>query len=125
MKNLKILIIDHDALSMDLLGTIFAHFGVETIQKCLSGEEGIEKHKSTQADIIFIEQELPSVSALELAKTLKEISAKTSVVLVSDTPTADVVNSALENGADGFLAKPYSADNVTHTIRHLEKNKES
>lgn len=61
---------------------------------------------------------------LQLLADIKSVSPKTSIIIASHQPTADIVISALRHGADDFLIRPISDEDLMRSIdRVIEKRK--
>lgn len=61
-------------------------------------------------DIVLTDIIMPSMSGLELAKKIKEISPKTKIIVVTAYGSSEYLMEAIEIGVDGFLTKPISLD---------------
>jgi signal transduction histidine kinase/CheY-like chemotaxis protein len=100
----RILVIDDDAGSRELLRRYLAQPDVEVVQAA-SGEEGIASARRHLPDVITLDVRLPDVNGRTVLRTLKEDPAlrHIPVVMVS---MEDFNHAWREAGAAGFLSKP-------------------
>jgi two-component system phosphate regulon response regulator PhoB len=82
-------------------------FRVETV---LTGEEGLERTRALQPDLLILDLMLPGMDGLEVCRALKrEISTRhiPVIMLSAKGEEVDVVR-GLELGADDYITKPFS-----------------
>ena len=95
---------------------------VKTGYHCLSaadalkGLELFKKHKS-EISMVITDIRMPKVSGKELYQMLKEIEPEIKVILSSGYDVDTEVRSMLNNGAAGFLQKPFSVNELTESVR--------
>jgi CheY-like chemotaxis protein/anti-sigma regulatory factor (Ser/Thr protein kinase) len=99
---LRILVIDDEAATRDVLPQMLSGHTVET---AVGGAEGLERFRERPHDLVISDWSMPGLSGLEVAAEVKRRSAATVVVLmtgweVRGTPAASDAN------VDLLLAKP-------------------
>ncbi len=90
-----------------------------------SGEEALEKARTTRPDVILLDVMMPGLSGLEVARRLKE-DEETRIIPVVMVSAFDAVEDkirALEAGADDFLAKPAEEPEVRARVQSSFKVK--
>jgi len=60
---------------------------------------------------------MPGMSGLDVLRQIRNLYPRTAIVMISASATADNVRTALGNGADGFIVKPFNAASVIDTIK--------
>jgi two-component system, OmpR family, KDP operon response regulator KdpE len=83
-----------------------------------NGEEGLERFASHRPDVVLLDIILPGLSGLDVLRKIKSES-NTPVVLITARSTEQTRLEALALGADDFIAKPFSPERVTDSIRYL------
>lgn len=101
----RILLVDDDSITLDLLSHIFSHAGY-AISKAASAEAALTSLAAQEPDLALLDICMPGMSGLELAKRLQ---AETSVpfMFLSSNNDIKLVREATEYGAVGFLVKPF------------------
>lgn len=83
------------------------------------GEDGYNAARADEYDLILLDVMLPGMDGFEICKRLRGEGNHTPVLmLTAKDQERDVVN-GLDNGADDYLAKPFSFDVLMARIRAL------
>ena len=77
----KVLIIDDDPKSVELLSTFLASEGYE-ILKAYGGKEGIDKTFLWKPDLIFLDLMMPEVSGFDVVEKLKTTPETNSIPII-------------------------------------------
>lgn len=102
---MKILIVDDEALVRRSLGRAFRARHHEVLE-AIDGTEGLRVWKEARPELIFLDVLMPGLSGPQV---LKELGAQRTgrVVLMSAFAGEHNMETALEMGADLFVAKPF------------------
>jgi len=86
-------------------------FEPDYVNNLLDADEYLQKNKPS---LIFLDNKLPDGYGVDFITYVKKKYPKIKIIMISGFGTARDV--ALENGADVFLEKPFSLDNVNQAI---------
>jgi DNA-binding NtrC family response regulator len=87
----------------------------------LSADEAIRLQKAGPYDVIIIDLMMPGVSGLDLLKSLKEMSVKARIIMITGYPTMRNTIQAMQIGAFEFLPKPFLPSDLRGAVdRALE-----
>jgi response regulator of citrate/malate metabolism len=103
-EDLKFLIIDDDELFTYNFSTILESFSTN-ITKSENAENGSHFVSSLKPSIIFLDNNLPKISGIDVIQLYKEISPKSKVILMSSNLTLEEVENAKKNKADYIIDK--------------------
>lgn len=81
-----------------------------------SGEEAISKAVSVNPDIIILDLGLPDKDGIEIIKKIREWSNNPIIVVSARGEDRDKIE-ALDTGADDYLTKPFSVEELLARIR--------
>lgn len=81
----------------------------------LDGESALEKGLSGEFDVIVLDLGLPDMDGLEVLAEVRRWDSKVAVVVL--TARDDAAVAALDAGADDYLTKPFSFDELLARIR--------
>lgn len=86
-----------------------------------SAEGALELLRQWPVDLVLVDDGLPGMSGLELARTIRDAHPETAVVLMSshDTPQARIA--AKLAGAVAVVAKPFQIDSLVDLLRSFPK----
>ncbi len=120
----RILVVDDDPLSADLLKTKLTALGYE-VEVALSAEEALESDRKTHPDLILLDVVLPEMSGFEACRKLNEIHKDSYVPVILVTSMNDVTSKikGLEGGAYDYVTKPFDAQELLARVRSALRTK--
>lgn len=111
----RILVVDDEPPIRKLLTTILATEGY-AVQQAENGSEGLASIIRWRPDIILLDLGLPDLDGGEIIRRVREWSSVPIIVLSVRSREADKVT-ALNEGADDYLTKPFGASELVARIR--------
>jgi DNA-binding response OmpR family regulator len=99
-------------------------FSVETAE---TGEEGIEKTKSSQYQLILLDYNLPGINGSQVCRILKEESKtkNTPIMFMSAKDEEKLRQITTEAGADGYIGLPFEGKKFVEKINGFLKRRKS
>lgn len=122
-QNIKILIADDEAEFRYMLQTFLTKEGFE-ITETSDGVEALNVLQSKVFDIALLDIKMPKVDGMDVLKYIKENVPDTDVVMLTGIGTVKIAVECMKLGAFDYLTKPYSVDELIHTIDMVLKNRE-
>lgn len=83
------------------------------------GLTGYEKVTATQYDVIMLDVMLPDSNGIELCKKIRQNGIKTPILFLSALDSVEDKILGLDAGADDFLGKPFSLEELLARIKAL------
>ena len=83
------------------------------------GEEGLRKALAVPYDLLILDLRLPGMTGFELLRQLRAAGSRTSVLVLTACQDKDDVVRALDLGADDYLTKPFSMEELCARVRAL------
>jgi two-component system LytT family response regulator len=115
MKTIKTIVIDDERLAREELKKILLDYPeIEVIGEAVNAEDGIEKIKELQPDLIFLDVSMPGMSGFDMLKHLDEVP---NVVFV--TAHDEFALKAFENNALDYILKPVSNERITQVVKKI------
>lgn len=113
-----VLYIEDNFASARLMENLANHVGAR-LSVMSQGLLGFESAKSMKPDVIFLDLDLPDVNGMEVLGLLKNDPATRDipVVIVSADATMARRERAMQNGAAGYLGKPFEVREVIDLLR--------
>jgi heavy metal response regulator len=87
------------------------------------GEEGLYMAENYPADVVVLDIMLPRMDGLTLLSTLRKKGIKTPVILLTARDAVLDKIKGLDTGADDYLTKPFSFEELLARIRSLLRRK--
>ena len=112
----KVLIIDDDPDLVDALVKQISGLGL-TPEACFDGQSGLEKALSGDYALVILDIMIPKLEGVEVCKRIRAADKYLPVIMLS--ARADEVSKVLllELGADDYITKPFSADELKARIK--------
>ena len=109
----KMLVVEDQGEMCLILDLILSErkFKPDYVNNLLDADEYLQKNKPS---LIFLDNKLPDGYGVDFISYVKKKYPKIKIIMMTGFGTARDV--ALENGADFFLEKPFSLDNVNQAI---------
>lgn len=118
----KILIVDDEPLIRDALAFKLTKDGYD-VDTAEDGEKAIQKIEVQEYSIIISDIMMPFISGFELVKILKERGTDAPVLMLTSLNSETAVLKAFDLGADDFMTKPFSPNELSVRIKKLLKTK--
>ena len=80
------------------------------------GLEAVQKAEELKPDLILLDIGLPSLSGIEAARQIRELSPESKIIFVSQELSADVVQEALSTGANGYVFKTQAGNDLLAAV---------
>jgi two-component system KDP operon response regulator KdpE len=110
-----ILVIDDEQQILRAMRTILGQHNYRVVTAS-SGEEGLAMAAASVPDVIILDLGLPDMSGVEVCAQLRVWTLTPIIILSVRDSDSDKV-SALDKGADDYLTKPFSVDELLARIR--------
>ena len=116
----RVLVVDDDPVIVRLLEVNFEMEGFEVVT-AVDGQDGIDKAKAEQPDVVVSDVMMPKLNGLELAAALKgdDSTKHIPIVLLSAKAQVDDVRAGLEAGADDYVTKPFEPLDLIDRVTKL------
>lgn len=111
----KILIVDDEGDVCYLLSKLFKQRNIEYEQvNTLAQAETMLKENVP--DIIFLDHNLPDGFGINKIEEIKELYPKVKIVMITAHDSTSTKNRALKKGADFFISKPFTREQIYECI---------
>ena len=111
----KILVVDDEAQIARVLKTTLSARGY-TIRTAVDGDDALLVMKSWAPDLVITDLRMPNINGIELCRIIRKTSAVPIVVLSVRNEEKNKVE-ALDAGADDYVSKPFSRDELLARVR--------
>jgi two-component system, chemotaxis family, chemotaxis protein CheY len=123
MSDLCALIVDDSSVMRKIVerGLRQAGLPLELVLEASSGTEGLDILKKHRVDIILSDINMPKMDGLEFVRQLREqeLAPDAPVVMITTESSEEHVRQALLAGAQGYLRKPFTPDQVKERVLPL------
>ncbi len=119
MNKFQILVVEDDAPIRNLIATTLkAHDYKYLLAE--NGEEAIMQASTYNPDVMFLDLGLPDIDGVEVIKKIREWSVMPIIVISARSEDEDKIE-ALDAGADDYLTKPFSVEELLARLRVMQR----
>lgn len=119
MNNLLILVVEDDAPVRNLIGTTLKTHGYDYIT-ATNGENAVMQASSNNPNVVLLDLGLPDIDGVDVIKKIRTWSEMPIIVISARAEDQDKID-ALDAGADDYLTKPFSVQELLARICVTER----
>ncbi len=123
--NLRVLVVDDDALMRTFVSDLLQRIGIHQIQEAADGKSALVTAIKFQPDIIFSDIHMKPMDGLEFVKQLRSLShpniANIRTILMTADTSKETIQAALPLGIRGYMIKPPTQDAMKAKIEAAMK----
>ena len=122
--SIKILIVDdHNLVSEGIARIIISDQKYRVVAQLTSGAEAIEFVKNNPVQIVIMDINMPGVDGITATKEIKKIVPEIKIIGLSMLSDFGTIHKMLESGADGYLLKNISGDELFTALSQVLEGK--
>ncbi|MBI3843018.1 MAG: sigma-54-dependent Fis family transcriptional regulator [Planctomycetes bacterium] len=116
----SVLVVDDDPLSLEFLGEAFRRAGRD-VRACARPEDAVRLvAEGARFDLVVTDLKMPGMDGHAVLSRVREIDPLAAVVVVTGYGTLSDAVAATKNGAEDFLAKPFSLEQIDMLLARLD-----
>jgi len=113
-----ILIVDDDRDLAESLADVLEARG-HAVELASSGEEGVERFRRRNFDVVFTDVKLPGMNGVESLFAFRQIKPDAKVVMMTGFSVEQLLTRAVENGALAVLHKPFAIPDILAVLERI------
>jgi len=110
---------DHEVFAEGLSMVLDAEEDLQVLGLASDGAEALELLDGDPPAVLLLDAHMPRTDVTAVLREVKQRAPGTKVLVLSADTRSETVNTVIEAGADGFLAKDVSSPQVATTIRKI------
>ncbi|MFO7772406.1 MAG: response regulator transcription factor [Dehalococcoidia bacterium] len=119
MKQYRVLVVDDESRILNFLSSKLRASGYEVLTAS-NGVEALEQVEAQEPDLVVLDVLMPQKDGFETLKEIRTFSPVPTIILSARGENADKVK-GLSLGADDYLAKPFSPDELIARIEAVRR----
>jgi DNA-binding response OmpR family regulator len=120
---MKILVIDDEPVVLNSCRKVLEEDGFD-VYLVPSADEALKAMKKEGFDLLLVDVKMPKHDGIYLMQKVKEKWSNVPIIVMSGYPTPDTITDGVKMGADAFIAKPFTPDELLETIRQVIQKEE-
>jgi len=123
MSEIRILIVDDSSVMRKIVERALRQAGLDpmTVMEAGSGTEGLEVLRGNEVQLILSDINMPSMDGLEFLRQVRaqKLATGVPVVMITTESSEEHVKQAILLGAQGYIRKPFTAEQVKERVLPL------
>jgi CheY-like chemotaxis protein len=118
----KVLLVDDDAVSLELMALLLAHEGHQVLRANDAGSalEFLSADKAVRPDVLLVDLQMPGVSGGQLAERVRALGSPEPLLLAMSATEAKRQQLL---AFDGFLLKPLALDDLRRALKPKKRGR--
>ena len=125
LKRTSVLIVDDNDMMRSILRGILRGEAYEVVGEARNGTQAVEMAERLKPRIVCLDVMMPEKDGLEALPEIKAAHPGAAIVMITGNADPGTVTMAIENGACGFIVKPFNAARVLDTLEKARSRKTS
>jgi two-component system chemotaxis response regulator CheY len=125
MREIRALIVDDSSVMRKIVERALRQAGLDelVVHEAGSGTDGLEVLKSKKVDLILSDINMPAMDGLEFLRQIRaqSLAPGVPVVMITTESSEEHVKQAIQAGAQGYIRKPFTPDQVKERVLPLVK----
>jgi DNA-binding response OmpR family regulator len=113
---MDILVVDDDEVVLRSCSRILSGEG-HTVRLAHNAAEGLDALNTGSFDLIIVDIKMPEEDGISLINKSRRGGIETPILVMSGYPTEETIESSLASGAQGFIPKPFTPDELIGGVR--------
>lgn len=115
--NLKVLYVEDEEFHREQLG-IFLKRRVGKLYLAENGEDGLNKFKEFNPDIVITDLKMPQMDGIEMAKKIREMDKVCAIIITTAFSDVETILQAVNVGIDKYVIKPIKNDELMEAMEN-------
>ena len=118
-KRISIVIVDDNDMMRSILRSMLRGDVYEVIGEARNGVLAVEIAGRLKPDIVCLDVIMPEKNGLDALCEIKVARPETEVVMITSNADPETVQESIQNGASGFIIKPFNAARILDTLEKV------
>jgi len=92
---------------------------IKIIAESVDGHDVINQVEFLKPDVLLLDMSMPGHNGLEILRLLRKQGDDTKVIMLTVERGADIINQAIEFGADGYVVKESTTAEIVEAIHSV------
>lgn len=118
----RVVIVDDAPYVCEAISILLQSYGYD-VCACENAEDALSAVWRNNVDVVLTDVKMPMISGIELMEKIHVLNPDIPVTLMTGHADLDITIDAIKKGAFDFLLKPYTAEQLIHSVSKAAKHK--
>ena len=123
LQSFNVLVVDDEPLIRTLVSNVLGHLGFTSITVVNNGRKALEAIGKDIFDFIITDWRMEDLDGIEIVRHIRSSSdtriKRMPIIMLTGNTEASYVKTAISAGVNGYLIKPFSAEQLVKRIRSI------
>ncbi|MFK7887186.1 MAG: response regulator [Gammaproteobacteria bacterium] len=115
----KLMIVDDSRIIRRKIARCLDELDLEVIGRAGNGVEAVEVFKTARPDLVTMDLTMPEMDGIECVEQIVNLDPSVKILVVSALADKATAIEALKKGANGFLCKPFTDEELSDALAEL------
>lgn len=116
---LTMMIVDDSNIIRRKIARLLELKGIKVVATAQDGIEAVDKFKKANPDLITMDITMPRMDGIAAVEAIIALNPEVRILIISALADKDTAIEAVRKGAQGFLTKPFSDDDLNTALLEL------
>lgn len=113
---------DHTLFRAGLVRMLNSIQDMHVVGEASDGDQALALAETIDADMMTLDLNMPGISDMTLIKEIKKIKPEMRILIISMHDESFLVKQTLKNGANGYITKNCTAEDLEMIVKTIRKN---
>ncbi|MCK5624374.1 response regulator [Candidatus Pacearchaeota archaeon] len=114
----KILVVEDNEVNQELFKFVLEEYSLDIVE---NGIQAVEKCKNNKYGLVLMDIKMPKMNGYEATREIRKFDLETPIIAVTAQVTGDVEKKCLNNGMNGYLARPTENSDLKSLVKKYIK----
>ncbi len=120
-KQISVVIAEDNDMMRAILRSMLRGEHYNVIGEARNGQSAVDLVKSLKPDLVCMDVVMPEKNGIEALSEIKAANPDVEVVMVTGNSDPETVQESIQNGASGFIIKPFNSARVLDTLDRVSR----
>ncbi|MGH1426799.1 MAG: response regulator [Arenicella sp.] len=121
MNSIKMMIVDDSMLIRRQISRLSDHDVFDIVAEAKNGHEAIQLFEHHRPQVVTMDITMPQLDGIACTSRIIAIDPKVQILIVSALSSREIGIQALQNGATGFLNKPFNEEQLQTALSTVKR----
>lgn len=119
LENTTVLLVEDDRTTQRLVRNYLSQFC--TVAEAPNATIAINQYTALNPDIVFLDLDLPDTNGFNVMSWIKQYDPEAYIIIFSANTDSHYIQNAMDQGAHGYIKKPFNAEIMLSYIQQCPK----